>query len=160
MTGEMFDSLLLFADLTPEQRELLEPIFHMFHAPAGSVLFHQADPAEILFLCVDGEVQIRFKPEDGPEMLVTRIRSGGVVGWSAALGSPVYTSSAICVEDSWLVQLRGSDLRQLCEKHPDTGALVLERLAAAVAERLRSAHHHVMALLEQGVRVHIDSTIG
>ena len=160
MSGDMFNSLPLFADLTDDQRRLLEPIFQPMHAPAGSQLFDQGDPAETLYICAEGEVLIHFKPDDGPTMLIARIRRDGVAGWSAALGSPTYTSSAVCAEDTWLLKLRSWDLSKLCEKEPETGALILERLAAVVAERLRSTHHHVMALLEQGVRIHLGSTVG
>jgi NTE family protein len=119
----------------------------------GDVIFEQGDLAEYLYLVVEGEVLVRFKPDDGPALTVARVRPQGVVGWSAALGSPEYTSSAVCSEDSQMLRVRGEDLRELCEKYPEAGTLVLERLAAVIAERLRNTHDYVMAMLEQGLHL-------
>jgi hypothetical protein len=43
-------------------------------------------------------------------------------------------------------------LRRLCETHPETGVVLLERLAEVIAERLRNTHQCVVDLLRQGVR--------
>jgi hypothetical protein len=50
----------------------------------------------------------------------------------------------------------GDDLRTLCDRYPETGSLVLERLAAVIAKRIRNTHTHVLALLEQGMRLGLD----
>jgi CRP-like cAMP-binding protein len=77
---------------------------------------------------------------------------GGVVGWSAALGSRRYTSSAVSTAYTQLLRVRGSDLRDLCEQHPNTGIIILDRLAGVIAERLHSTHEIVVRLLEIGLR--------
>lgn len=159
MSGNLFESFFIFQDLNPEQRALLRPLFQPSHEPAGTVIFEQGDPAEYLYLVVDGEVNIRYKPEDGPVINVARVRPEGVVGWSAALGNLTYTSGAVCATDCQMLRLSNQDLRWLYKQHPETGALLLERLAAVIAERLRNTHHHVITLLQQGLRVHVDRPI-
>jgi len=128
MSHHNVDSLKLFEDLLPYQRELLNALVVPVHQPAGALLFEQGDLAEHLYLVTEGEVHIRYKPDDGPELIVARVRTEGVVGWSAALGSPSYTSSAICSTDCYLLRLRGRELRDLYARDPDTGKLVVERL--------------------------------
>ena len=152
MSGDVFEQIPLFQDLSDDQRELLRPLILPVDCYSGTVLFEQGDPAEYLYLVVVGEVAIYYKPEDGPEILVARVRPGGIVGWSAALGSRSYTSGAICEEYTQMVRLRGEDLRNLCSQCPETGILILERLATVIAERLRNTHEYVMALLLQGLR--------
>ncbi len=152
MCDDVFARLALFQDLSQVQIALLQPLFHLCQETAGNVLFEQGDLAQNLYLVVEGEISIRYKPDDGPPITIARVRPEGVAGWSAALGNPTYTSSAVCTNDSVLLRVRGQDLRELCEQHPQTGTLILERLAAVVAERLRNAHPQVVALLEQGMR--------
>ena len=159
MTDYSLEQLSLFEDFSPEQRALLCELFCPSFKPLGTLLFEQGAPAEHLYLVVDGEVHIQYKPDDGPKLTVARVRENGVVGWSAALGSPLYTSSAECSEDCNLLQVRGEDLRTLYNRHPDTGKKVLERLAAVIAERLRNTHHHVVELLEQGLRVDVNKSV-
>lgn len=151
----VFDQLSIFQDFSPAQRQLLQPLFLICNQPAGTVIFEQGDPAEYLYLVLEGEVHVRFKPDDGPALTVARVRPEGVVGWSAALGSPAYTSAAICITDCQMLCISGEDLQQFCQCHPDAGSLLLERLATVIAERLRNTHQHVIALLEQGLRVNI-----
>ncbi len=159
MSGNSLDHILIFQDLTPDQIALVRPLFVLSFEPAGSEIFQQGELAEYLYILVDGEVNIRYKPDDGPVLNVTRVHPGGVVGWSAALGNPEYTSSAVCISDCQMLRVRGQDLRQLCEQHPETGVLILERLAAVIAERLRNTHQQVMALLEQGLRIDVNKPI-
>lgn len=152
MQGDILEQVPLLQGLTPAQLELLLPMFKIIEGCTGSVLFEQGDPAEFLYLVVAGEVTIRYKPEDGSTILVARVKPGGVVGWSAALGNRVYTSGAICSEHARLLRLRGKDLRKLCEEYPETGGLILDRLACIIAQRLSHTHEQVMALLKQGMR--------
>lgn len=152
MPVNLFDQLILFQDLETEQQAVLKPLFVPCAFLTGDVIFEQGDPAEYLYLLLEGEIHVRFKPDDGPALIVARVRPEGVAGWSAALGSPNYTSSAVCVEDCYLLRVRGKDLRELCEQYPETGALVLERLAVVIAKRLRNTYEQVITLLELGLQ--------
>jgi CRP-like cAMP-binding protein len=152
MPGDIFEQMPLFQDLSPAQMRLLKPLFIPCDYYTGSDLFDQGDPAEYLYLVIHGEVTIHYKPEDGPAITVARVRSGGVVGWSAVLGNRKYTSGAICSDYTQMLRMRGKDLRLLCEEYPDTGILILERLAWVIAERLRHTHDQVIDLLKQGMR--------
>jgi CRP-like cAMP-binding protein len=116
------------------------------------MVFAQDDPAVRLYVLLSGRVAIRFKPHDGDWLTVTEIAPGGVFGWSAALGRRSYTSSAQCIESGQALSLRGADLRRLYETQPETGVVILERLAEVIAERLRSTHEQVVDLLRLGIR--------
>ena len=157
MQVNAFSELMLFKDLTPSQRDLVFPLFTPYSYPEGKVIFEQGEATEYLYIVVDGEIQVRFKPDDGPALIVARVRNEGVVGWSAALGSPAYTSAAVCATDCAVLRVRGADLRTLCEQHPETGSVMLERLADVIAKRLKNTHAQVIALLEQGLRVNGNS---
>lgn len=151
MDANVFPSLFLFQDLLPEHVNLLQPLFAPCEFDADSVLFEQGDPAENLFAVVSGEVVVNFKPDDGPVIVVARVRTGSIVGWSAALGSRHYTSSAVCTTYTQLLRVRGDDLRRLCLQHPKTGTVFLDRLATVIAERLHSTHDMVLSLLQLGL---------
>ncbi len=152
MSEISFEQLPIFQGLTPEQIDQLHPLIMEYKCYAGTVIFEQGDPADFLYLVVAGEALIRYKPEDGPPITVTRVRPGGLVGWSAVIGRRFYTSGVECSQDSQLLRIRGLDLQSLCERFPETGLLILERLANLVAERLRHTHPEVVALLENGLR--------
>jgi CRP-like cAMP-binding protein len=138
--------------MPPEQVRPLADFFDREAFDTGTMIFAQDALAERLYILLRGHVAIRFKPYDGDLLAVTEICAGGVFGWSAALGRRHYTSSAVCTEDSEALSIRGSDLRHLCERYPETGVVVLERLAEVIAERLRSTHEQVVDLLRVSMR--------
>jgi CRP-like cAMP-binding protein len=148
---DALDKLPMFQDLTPTQRDLLRRIFIPCDCYGDACLFNQGDIAEHMYLVISGEVAINYKPEDGSIITMARVGPGGVVGWSAALGNPYYTSSAICTIYTQMLRVRSADLRNLCQECPETGILILDRLAAVIAERLRNTHEQVIALLKQGL---------
>jgi hypothetical protein len=53
-----------------------------------------------------------------------------------------------------MIRVRGTDLKMLRENHPETGILILERLAALVAKRIENSddHSQVVAFLEHGLK--------
>src|SRR5512137_1375264 len=135
MNLEKYSQLAFFVGLGPKEIQLLAPYFAPQKWVAGTVIFEQDDYAEYLYLVVSGEVTIHYKPHDGPVMTVTRVQCGGIFGWSAAMNNPAYTSGAACSLDSEVLRIRGIDLRMLCEKHPELGKIILDRLASVIAER-------------------------
>ena len=71
----MLDSLPfipLFQDLNENQIALLKPLFEQYTCPAETLVFEQGGPATHLYLLLKGEVAIRFKPYDGPPIILTR----------------------------------------------------------------------------------------
>ncbi len=152
MSCDDFDQLPLFQGLSPAQLDLLRPLFVASDCHPATVLFDQGEPAIFLYLVISGEVAIRYKPEDGEDITIARVREGGMVGWSAVIGRRLYTSAVVCTQFTKLLRVRGSDLQALCDQHPDTGSVIVDRLAAVVAERLHSSHPQMVALLEIGLR--------
>jgi CRP/FNR family cyclic AMP-dependent transcriptional regulator len=152
MSINALKNCVLFTGFSDQQLSALAELSEGEHLEGGQVIFAQDDPADRLYVLLSGRVAIRFKPHDGEMLTVTEIAPGGVFGWSAALGRRSYTSSAVCLEAGEALGLKGADLRQLCETQPETGVIILERLAEVIAQRLRSTHEQVVDLLRLGMR--------
>jgi CRP-like cAMP-binding protein len=148
-----------FEDLSPADLILIEPYFSSSTHTAGDVLFFQDDPADKLYIVRDGDVAVKYKPYDAPEITVTHLRKGDVLGWSTALGNSSYTSTAVCTSDVSVLQITGSDLRNLIAKHPQTGTMVMDRLAAAVSPRWKDAQRQVRTMIRKGMELS-DRSIG
>lgn len=105
--------------------------------------------ARYLYILLEGEVNVHYKPYDGPVLTVARILPGGVFGWSAALRREVYSSGALAVEPSKVYRMSGTDLQVICKLYPETGTIWLDHLAGVIAERLSSKHSQVLNILRQ-----------
>jgi CRP/FNR family cyclic AMP-dependent transcriptional regulator len=144
---ESLQFIPLFKDLAPAQMDLLKPLFEQFTCPADTVIFEQDAPAVYLYLLIKGEVEIRYKPYDGPVITLTRLRDGDVFGWSAVVGSPHYTSSIISQSQIEAIRIRGNRLLKLFGEAPETGKIIMDRLARIVSPRWGNAQAQVQSLL-------------
>lgn len=147
---EALADLPLFQSLTPSQLDLLDRFFESFSCPPGNVIFDQGEDPRYLYILLEGSVIIKYKPYDGPEITVTRLRRGDVFGWSAVVGSRFYTSSTICDSQVSALRIKGENLWSLVNEQPEIGKILLDRLANVVSSRWKNAHAQVQALLDEG----------
>jgi CRP/FNR family cyclic AMP-dependent transcriptional regulator len=145
------ETIPLFKDVDEHILQLLEPLFEPFVSPAGTVIFEQGDPAHFLYLILDGIIEVRYKPYDGPALTVTNLAPGNIVGWSAAIGNATYTSGAVCKENCQTIRMSGRDLHKLCAKEPEAGRIILNLLAESVSARWHDARSQIQALLNDTV---------
>ena len=141
----------LFRGLSSADLDTLAPLFESVCLKKNLVVFEQGVVAEYLYILLEGEVVVNFKPYDGPPLTVSHILPGGVFGWSSVLGRQVYTSTAVASCDSLAIRIKGEELRCMSEKHPKTGLMILERLADVIAERLQSTRDQIFTMLTQSI---------
>lgn len=149
-------NLSIFRGMEKELEDLLLPLITLCHIPENTLIFQQGESARYLYILESGMVEILFKPFDGPDLPVSRITSGGVFGWSSTLGRDGYTSAARALMDSEAYRFEGKALQRLCEAHPETGVVILDRLALAIAERLECTHLEIMSILNQGMELGLN----
>ena len=151
MFRQDYAALAIFNGLEAGLVRALSPLLEEVVLHEGETIFEQGDAACSLYIMLEGEVTIRYKPYDGPPLTVARIQSGDVFGWSAALGRQVYTSAAESVCAGLACRIHANSLKQLCDRNPEAGAVLLERLAGSIAEGLRNTNSTVLELLSQGM---------
>jgi CRP/FNR family transcriptional regulator, cyclic AMP receptor protein len=148
--------LSIFQGFAPAQLEHLIPMLKFEQYHSGETIFEQGKAANYLYILLKGEVVVRYKPYDGPPLTVARIRPGGVFGWSAAMMREIYSSGAQAAVDSEVFYMSNCQLRKLCEKNPDIGSLLLNRLAGVIAERLKHTHTQIVTILSEGMDIEND----
>lgn len=136
--------------LPSNSMDLLQSLFEPFSCTAGTVVLQQGMPAVYLYLIVTGKVEISYKPYDGAAITVSHVEKGGLFGWSAVVGSPMYTSSAVAIKQLSAMRLRGNDLRKLCVDHPEAGREIMAQLANSVSGRWSNASEQVQSIITQG----------
>ena len=145
-----YAQLPLFRGLSKEQIDQIEPLFQICRFPKHQTIFEQGQKAQFFYILLNGEVEIRYKPYDAPPLTVAHLMPGGVFGWSSVLDHDVYTSSALSLVKSEAYCTSLHDLKIMVRTNPETGDILLERLASGIAERLRSTHSKVLSLIKKG----------
>lgn len=151
MLKQELSHLEVFKNLDGDELDCIAPLLTVCFFQPDEVIFEKGQPATFLYILLEGEVNISYKPYDGPALNVARISPGGVFGWSAALRREVYSSAAVAAARSEAIRMSSQQLKTLCERHPHTGTILLEHLADAIALRLNSTHSQILAILTQGM---------
>lgn len=108
-------------------------------AGAGTRLFEERDPADVLSIIVDGEVDVQQKLENCEVRTVDTLIPGDILGWPAMVEPYRMTTSAICRTPTRLIRIDAPRLRQLCEQEPGLGYRLLSQIAVCLSERLEAA---------------------
>jgi CRP-like cAMP-binding protein len=148
---EALTHIPLFQNLLPSQIMLLDPLFEHFTCGPNTLIFEQGGKPEYLYVLLKGTVEINYKPYDGPPITLTRLHKWDVFGWSAVVGSKLYTSSSFGASYVDAIRIRGVDLWRLVRNHPETGKIILDRLAEYVSPRWTNAQDEVQALFQKEV---------
>lgn len=156
MYRPQYAHLEIFRDMTRQQIEELYGMMEACSLPKDRMIFEQGQTARYLYILLEGEVNVVYKPYDGPPLSVARIEPGGVFGWSAALGRDVYTSGAMAEKPCKALRISPGQLHNLCEVKPEIGGALLERLASGIAERIRNTHTSVLDVLSQSMDISND----
>lgn len=106
---------------------------------AGATIFKEGDVAEDFYLLDEGKVNLTMEvaayPFQAP--VVETINKGDVFGWSALVAPHILTHSAICIEPSRVVIIKGKELSALMDNDPRLGYEIMQGLVRVIGSRLR-----------------------
>ena len=90
----------------------------------GQILFEQGDPADIIYVVEEGEVDVFRRRDDGSEELLDRVRPGNYFGELAPLFGIRRSASARAVGSAQVVGLSVAEFRSRFDPRPKlaTGA--------------------------------------
>jgi len=126
---------------------MLMSVFEKFSCSPGTVIFEQGDQARYLYLILKGKAIISYKPYDGPRIVISRLKDGDVFGWTAVVGGSKYSSSVVSETDLESIRIRREFLQNLLAKNPETGKIIIDRLALNVSPRWKNAHDQIKPLI-------------
>lgn len=107
--------------------------------PAGEQMFAEDDPAENLFLLMEGEVDLQYTLGNGELRTVDTLVAGDLIVWSALVEPYKCTAVGTIKKDAKLISINGDELRALCENNMDLGYRMLISVTKLLATRLEGA---------------------
>jgi len=123
------------------QEQLAEVARHCQAAEFKSAakLFEQGEDAAYLWIVEEGRVDLQFDAAGGAAHgpnTISSIAKAGAFGWSSFASPNKYRLSGYCSDQGCrLIKVDREKLRQLFEKEPDIGYLVMSNVAAVVGTR-------------------------
>jgi len=136
LSPEMLRRFNCFTPIREESLKALAMIANESCVPAGTRLFQEGDPADMLSLIADGEVDIQYATGSGELRTVDTLVRGDLLGWSALVEPYKMTSVATASTGVRLVIIEARRLRALCEQDPQLGYRLMTQACRLLGDRL------------------------
>jgi len=126
-------------DMPDEYVERVVAHAELVGVPAGTTLFREGQPAQQLYLLVEGRVSIEMHVPGRGEQVVDTVEPCETVGWSWLVPPYRWFFDARATTDVRTVQVDAAALRALAEDDPGFGYALMRRVAAVMLERMQAA---------------------
>jgi GNAT superfamily N-acetyltransferase len=131
--GEVVDRVGLFSGLASEQAQRLAGACGHRCFAAGETIFAAGEPAEEMFLVLDGRVVVEREGRDQP---VGTVSAGECLGEVAMIARREHSATAVAATDVEVAVLGCDELTELVRQRPDIGVVVYRNLARELGEKL------------------------
>jgi signal transduction histidine kinase len=121
----------VFADLPDDQIAWFISKSEEIHYKAGETYSRQGDPADAMFVILDGQIELRG--EVGGEAIAIPLKAGDVTGALPFSRMKQFTVTARSVTDSRVVRFPAALFQDLVQKMPE----LAKRLVGLMADRIR-----------------------
>ncbi|MBZ5504811.1 MAG: cyclic nucleotide-binding domain-containing protein [Acidobacteriia bacterium] len=121
----------VFADLPDDQIEWFISQAQEISLKAGDSYLHQGDPADAMFVILDGQLQSRG--EFGGETIIFTSKTGDIGGVLPFSRMKFYSVSGRAVTDSRLLRFPAAQFQPLVQKMPE----LTQRLVGLMSDRIR-----------------------
>lgn len=124
----------LFESMPPEQLKILTNISEEMSFQDGDILFNEGDPADNLYVIVDGEIEV-IKNHDTPEEVrLASLKEKDSFGEMTLFGSEGRSATAIANGDSTFLAMRKEHLLMLIQENPAISKAIIFQLANMIRE--------------------------
>ena len=156
---EIIKNSQLFWKLSDAQIDKIVELCQEESYEAGVRIFSEGESAHNLYIVKEGkvalEMEIRIGRRTRKQATIGVITEGQVFGWSALSERPVFTMSAISIENTKILVLNGDLLRHQCDQDSDLCRKVMHELVSLVSDRLSHARQtlaHVLSVCSHDLR--------
>lgn len=148
---EFLRSVPLFARLDEKTLEGLLQLTRRRRASKDTVIFHEKEIGDTLFIILHGKVKVAIFGDDGKEVTLSTLSEGDFFGELSLLDSEPRSATTVAVEDCDLLTLQREEFQRAVDGDPRLSASLLHVLVT----RLRKANHQIstLALLDVYGRV-------
>jgi hypothetical protein len=129
----------VLACLTDPQLECFLQLVELQTIPAGTVLARQGDPADAMYLLVEGELRVRIQV-GARENSLDNLESGQFFGEISLLDHGPRMANIVSIRDSTIIKITAAEFERITNDHPDLATPFLHALARTLACHIRSEY--------------------
>ena len=122
----------LFQGLSKEELETLSSSSSSRSFPKNTVVIHENDPADSLFIIESGKVKVYCSDKNGKEFIMNTQAEGDYFGELALLDDSTRSASVRTVEKSSFCIIFKDNFNRVLDDHPNIARKMIRNLAARV----------------------------
>jgi CRP-like cAMP-binding protein len=139
----------LFKGLSTKQLQLFDKHFTEVNFKAGETVFTQGEPAQNLYILMDGEVILGIKAKGEIDITAYSVGKKGEAFGLPAFIKPYRNSvSATCRKKARAYSINGEILRKLMKQNSKVGVEIMEKVAEIYFNRLNSSRAMITNLFK------------
>ena len=138
--------IAIFSDLRDDELQWFASNAEELRFAAGDLLLHEGDPADALFVLLEGEVRGRRENGGGGDSPSFVGRAGQVLGMLPFSRMTHFPVTARAAAPSWILRLHKNRFPEMLQRIPE----LLPRLIGVLADRIRDAG--IAFILEPRIR--------
>lgn len=149
VSPEVLRRISLFATLTEPILQELAIQGEEVEFGAGDWIFREGDPADALFIILNGRVDLKLVTDASRTTMVeiSTLVDGEIAGWSVLVDPYVYRMGAVAAVPTRVVRLPGDKILSMIETHPEAGCWMMRHMLSVVAQRLDMLHGQFVSLI-------------
>ena len=139
---QLLSEIELFSELNEGELQEVAAHAQIRKVPTDTTIFYEGDPADAVFVVVNGRVKVVTTSSDGKEFILTLLGAGQVFGEMGLLEAAPRSAAVITVTEVDLMVIKREDFDHLIESSPT----ISRKLMAILSRRLRRANSKMESL--------------
>ena len=141
ISNQILSQNKLFEGIPEKNLAAITKISEEITLTKGRLAFVEGSPAEHVFILLEGEIDIQVTLTSRPGSVTVAVinQPNQSFGWSGIVTPYTYTASALCKTDCRILAIDGKKLIQVLQQEPESGFIVMQRIAELIARRLRNS---------------------
>ncbi len=123
----------IFADLSPEDLQQVAAIAGEQWYPDASAIFHQGEDGNVMFIIVNGHVQV-VRSVNGKDQMLAQRGPGEIVGEMAIIESAPRSATLLTQGDVRMLTIEGEPFKQILRVRPEVSLAVLRSISRRLRE--------------------------
>lgn len=139
---QLLAEIELFSELAQGELAEIAKVAQLRALPTDTTIFHEGDPADAVFVVVNGRVKVVTTSSDGKEFILSVLGAGQVFGEMGLLEVAPRSASVVSITEVELLVIKRDDFDHLLTASPT----ISRKLMAILSRRLRRANSKMESL--------------
>jgi CRP/FNR family transcriptional regulator len=123
-----------FSKLTPAALADLNSLLFPSSYPANFVLFSEKDPAQGVFVVIEGEVKVSLNSSEGRRLSLSITRKGEIFGLASTISGNPYDTTAETLYPARIAHVGRCEFLAFLARHPEAYQAVIDELSNSVSK--------------------------